>query len=385
MGPINITILGSTGFLGRQVLDVICHHWERFSPFALACERNYPLLLKQARKISPRYLVVYDEEAVKRIKRESLPAGVKLLYGEDGIMEIVSHPEVDMVFFLASGTNLILPLLFAIDRKKKICLASKEMVVAFGKFIFQRAQEKGVAIIPADSEISAIHQCLHNHQRKDIKRIIITSSGGPFFKQTKSPTLRNVLSHPIWRMGRKITVDSATLMNKGFEVIEAVRFFSLPPEKISVLIHPQVIIHSIVEFVDGCALSQMALPDMRIFLQYALTYPDRLPSFIKPLSWQSLRHLEFFPPGSKRFPCLALAYEAIKRDGSLPAVLSAADEIAVKSFLSGKIKFSSIPKIIEETLSWHRHIKNPTLNELFVIEREAKEKAVELVARESGR
>lgn len=377
----NLAILGSTGFLGRQILDVVRHYRERFSIFGLACQRNYSLLLKQAKEFSPRYLVLYQEDAVKRIKREGLPAGAFLLYGQDGIMEIVSHPEVDMVFFLASGTELLNPLLLAIDKKKRVCLASKELVVAFGKFIFARAKEKGVEIIPADSEICALHQCLSGNKRENIKRVIITSSGGPFFGSGKSKTLRNVLGHPVWRMGKKITVDSATLMNKGFEVIEVVRFFGLSPEKISVLIHPQVIIHSLVEFIDGHIISQMAVPDMRLFLQYALTYPESLPSFIKPLDWRQIKRLDFFPADDAKFPCLSLAKQAIRKDGSLPAVLVAADEIAVAYFLSGKIKFSCIPKIIGDTLSWHRHIKNPLLPELLVVEREAKEKARELAER----
>ncbi len=372
----NISIIGSTGFLGQQALDVLRHQRKGFyKVFALACQKNYPLLLKQAEEVSPRFLVLYSEEAYHLVRQKKLPSGIAIGYGLDGIMEICAHPEVDMVFFLAQGTELLAPLLLAIERKKKICLASKEMVVAFGKFIFQQARKYGTEIIPADSEICALHSMLANHKREAIKRVIITSSGGPLFRSKRKPTIKNVLGHPVWRMGKKITVDSATLMNKGFEVIEAVRFFSLPPEKIEVLIHPQVIIHSLIEFIDGTLISQMAPPDMRVFLQYALTYPKKESGNILPLRLETLPPLELFPVPKKRFPCLSFAYEAIKRDGSLPTVLVAADEVAVDYFLRGEIDFSKIPKIIGKTLSHYRNTKDPTLAQLKAIERQAKELA----------
>ncbi|MEO0098318.1 MAG: 1-deoxy-D-xylulose-5-phosphate reductoisomerase [candidate division WOR-3 bacterium] len=381
-----VAIFGATGFLGKQALAVIkslrSKTKEEITLFALACEKNYHSLLQQAFEFSPRFLVVYDQEVGKKIKRENLPKGTTLLLGKEGSMEICAHPEVDTIFFLASGTDLISPLLLAIEKRKKICLAGKELVVAFGKFIFNKAKEKGVAIIPVDSEISGLFQCLSCRKKTDeIASVIITSSGGPFFSGGKRKTLENCLKHPIWRMGKKITVDSATLMNKGFEVIEAVRFFSLPPEKVLVLIHPQVFVHALIQFIDGRILAQIAQPDMRIFLQYALTYPQAFPSPVRPLNWSAIKHWDFFLPNLEKFPCLDLAYRAIKKDGSFPTVLVAADEVAVSYFLQKKIKFSQIPKVIEETLSAHHHLPEPSLNELLVVEREAKEKAIEVAER----
>jgi 1-deoxy-D-xylulose-5-phosphate reductoisomerase len=379
---VNIAILGSTGFLGRQALAVVKTLKKKvrdeFNLFALSCEKNYRALLRQGRNLSPRFLVVYNQDAAKEIKKERLPPGTSLLFGEEGIMEICAHPEVQTILFLTGGSALLFPLLLAIEKKKRICLANKELVVAFGKFIFEKAKERGVSIIPIDSEISGIFQCLAGRNNEEISKVTITSSGGPFFHREKRPTLKTCLSHPVWRMGKKITVDSATLMNKGFEVIEAVRFFSLPPKKVSVLIHPQVFVHALVQFVDGRIIAQVAKPDMRLFLQYALTYPETFPSPVKPLDLSQLRHWDFFPPDTKRFPCLQFAYRAIEEDGSLPVVLTVADEVAVNYFLQRKIKFSSIPKVIEETLSQHRPIRNPTLAELLNVEREAKEKAKEI-------
>ncbi len=378
----NVTIIGSTGFLGRQVLEVISNQKNQFKVFALACERNYRSLLKQGFAFSPRFLVIANPNFFNKLKREDLPLGSSLLYGEEGVMEICAHPEVSTVFFLSSGTNLLFPLLLSIEKKKKVCLANKELVVSFGKFIFDLAKKKGVEIIPIDSEISGIFQCLKGKREgEEVEKVLITSSGGPLFKKRKSPTLENCLSHPVWRMGKKITIDSATLMNKGFEVIEAVRFFSLPADKISVVIHPQVILHALVQFSDGRILASLSKPDMHLFLQYALLYPDKKPSWANPLDLSTLSCLEFFPPDLKKFPCLNLAYQAIKKDGSLPVALTAADEVAVSYFLKGKIKFSSIPKIIEETLSSLPYRKDPSLRELLAYEREAREVAKEIATK----
>ncbi|MCS7250331.1 MAG: 1-deoxy-D-xylulose-5-phosphate reductoisomerase [candidate division WOR-3 bacterium] len=368
---LNLAIIGSTGFLGRQALEVINKLKDKFNIFALSCEKNIDLLITQAKEYKPRYLQIYDFEAFKIFKKKNYYKNGKVVYGDDGLLEVVAHPEVEGVLFLAAKTKCLKALILAIEKKKKIALASKELIVAFGSPIFQLAKEKKNEIIPIDSELVALQSLLSKYGSNNLKRIFLTASGGYFFAYKKNLdkiTAKEALKHPVWKMGKKITIDSATLINKVFEIIEASYFFELPIEKINVLIHPQGIIHGLIENYNGIIYGMLTKPDMKIFLSYALfkminkeynLFDNEIKEF--PLN------LTLIKPNKKVFPALELI-KYLEKNTSQPSVLVGADEIAVENFLKGNIKFTDIIKIIKKTLKAHKKILNPSLKELIQVE-----------------
>jgi 1-deoxy-D-xylulose-5-phosphate reductoisomerase len=358
-----IAILGSTGSIGVQSLDVITEFPDQFSVHSLTANTQIERLKKQIAEFKPRMVAVKDEENAKDLP--SYQGELTVHTGIDGLVDVVTHPDVDLVISAIPGSAGFIPTLRAIEAGKSVALANKELLVMAGEIIMNAARKSGVDIIPLDSEHIAIHQCLAGQNLDDVQRLILTASGGPFLHSNRehmekmSPA--EALDHPTWNMGQKITIDSATLMNKGFEVIEAHWLFGIPVSKIDVVIHPQSIIHSMVEMIDGNVLAQIGPPDMRIPIQYALTYPKRLdtpwPRFDITRAWD----LSLLPPDHEKFPCLGLAYEAGRIGTTLPAVLSTADEMAVDAFLNGQIGFMQIPKVIADAMSCHAK-NEPMLN-----------------------
>lgn len=360
-----VAIIGSTGSIGQASLEVLSHLRSQFSILALSAYKNIERLALQIERFRPPYAVVADNNQCLRLKGRA--PKTKVLCGEEGLLEVSSHPQTDMVIVATSDYRGVFPTLAGIKAKKRVALATKEVMVCFGEIVMRELKRYNGELLPIDSEHSAIHQCVYKKEKKDIKRIILTASGGPFLyeKNLKGITVDKALSHPVWRMGKKITIDSATLMNKGLEVIEARWLFGIEPESIDVVIHPQSIIHSMVEFVDSSVLAQLSLPDMRLAIQYALTFPLRFPSLLKPLDLTKIEELEFLKPDRERFPCLELAYSAIKEGCSYPAVLNGADQKAVELFLQGVIDFTQIPELIKRVLDTHKPISEPGLEDLI--------------------
>ncbi len=364
-----ITILGSTGSIGVNALDVIGKNPGSFRVTALAAGENISLLKTQIEKFRPKAVYVKNKELADQLRNSlKAPKAVKIVYDDEGLKEIASWP-ADMVISAISGSAGLVPTLAAIEAGRDIALANKETMVLAGEIVTRTARKKCVKIIPVDSEHSAIFQCLEGNPRKNLRRIILTASGGPFFRlteaQLKKVTVEKTLKHPKWKMGRKITVDSASMMNKGLEVIEAKWLFGVDIGAIDVLIHPQSIVHSMVEFVDGVCLAQMGVPDMRIPIAFALMYPQRMVNDIAPLDLIKEKSLEFFEPDKKKFPCLDIARQAGICGGTAPAVLNAADEVAVSAFMEKKIRFMDVPEIIEKVLSIHKVIYNPSLENIL--------------------
>jgi 1-deoxy-D-xylulose-5-phosphate reductoisomerase len=360
MGNIKrVAVLGSTGSIGRQTLEVISALPHHFSLIGLAAGKNTALLAEQIDQFQPRF-VHYQDKKARLAKAE---------YEFLSLEEIASHPEVDIVVIATSGKWGLKPALAAVRAGKRIALANKESLVMAGEVITKEAKRKKAQIIPVDSEHSALWQCLEGEMSKPA-RIILTASGGPFLRylpaQLDKVTPEQALKHPSWRMGSKVTIDSATLMNKGLEVIEAHWLFDMPYDNIKVLVHPQSIIHSMVEFGDGSVKAQLGYPDMRLPIQYALSYPERLANPQLPkLDWETIKALNFEPPDPDTFPCLKLAIEAGKKGGTYPAVLCGADEVAVQLFLSGKIKLTDIARLVAQVLEKHQAIAHPTLEEIL--------------------
>jgi 1-deoxy-D-xylulose-5-phosphate reductoisomerase len=345
-------ILGSTGSIGCNAIDVI-KHLGQYRIVGLAAYGNYQLLASQARALKPRMVTIINKRFHKDLRRRL--GRMRILSGEEGITEMVDALEADTLICALSSALGIGGVLRAIEKKMDICLATKEILVNFGQLIMHRVAEKGVKLIPIDSEHSAIFQCLEGKDRDDVMSIILTASGGPFLKKsTKNVRKEDVLRHPVWKMGRKITVDSATMMNKGLEVIEAHHLFNFPAQAIRVVIHPEAIIHSLVQFKDGTLLAQLSTPDMKLPIQYALTAPHRLHSSARYLDITRSKALTFTTPDTKKFPCLRLAYEALKVGKTMPAVLNTANEEAVKLFLDDHITFREIPRIIEKVMIKHQ-------------------------------
>jgi len=355
-----LCILGSTGSIGQNCLRVVESLPDRFHVVALSAGKNLDVLAEQIAKHHPRIVVVsqpeYKEQLRDRLKRLGYTRRVKVTYGIEGQVEASTHDAVDFVVSASHGTTGLVATYQAVCAGKRVGLANKETLVAAGELVMRAAARKGIEVLPIDSEHCAVHQCLRAGQRKEIKRIILTASGGPFLKTPlrlfDSISPEQALKHPIWRMGGRITIDSATLVNKGLEIIEAHWLFGVAPGQIDVVIHPESIIHSMVEFVDGSVMAQLGVPDMRIPIQYALTYPDRVAVAEKGLGLELIaaRRLHFGKPDTKRFPSLDLAREAMSQGGIMPCVLNAADEVAVEAFLNNRLRFSSIPRLIEEVM-----------------------------------
>jgi 1-deoxy-D-xylulose-5-phosphate reductoisomerase len=355
-----ISILGSTGSIGRQCLDVVASNAGKFQIVALAAGHNVKLAAQQAQKCRPQIISVATEAAAKELcailktKRENNHLQPEILFGPEGMERVATHPEAEMVVSAAVGVVGLPATYRAIEAGKHIALANKEVLVAAGEVVMAAVHRQKIALLPVDSEHNAIHQCLRAGEPKEVKRLILTASGGPFRKTPLSHfskiTPKQALNHPNWKMGQRITIDSATLMNKGFEVIEAKWLFGTGLDKIQVVIHPQSTVHSMVEFIDGSILAQLGPTDMRMPIQYALTYPERAPSNTCALDWSTLRKLEFAAVPAKKFPCLALAKEASRQGGPLPCALNAADEIAVAAFLEKRLPFLGIAAVIEKVL-----------------------------------
>jgi 1-deoxy-D-xylulose-5-phosphate reductoisomerase len=377
----NVLILGSTGSIGKQALEVIDKHTEKFRVVGLAARDEVSLLAEQIEKYKPLAVAVSDDRACRQL-RDIYKHKIAFMSGIEGLQEIASLPEADIVLIAVSGAIGILPTLAAIEANKKIALANKETLVAAGEIVMAKAYEKGILIIPVDSEHSAIFQCIKGEE-KYLKNIWLTASGGPF-RDFSREELEKVnpgmaLRHPNWAMGPKITVDSATLMNKGLEVIEAYHLFGLDYDRIKVLVQKESIIHSMVELVDGSFLAHLGVPDMRIPIQYAFTYPERFESPAQNLDFASLASINFARPDTEKFPALALAYNAGRIGGTMPTVLNAANEVAVNCFLNGKIKFTAISSIVEEVMLKHRPEKEVDLDIIFNADDWARKMATELI------
>jgi len=360
-----LAILGSTGSIGRNTLNVVEQFPDRFSVQTLTAKDNVSLLAEQINKFSPEVAVVYNEERAEALKKE-LPESthVEILYGQEGYKQAATHPSVDVVVTAMVGAAGLLPTLAAIETGKDIALSNKETLVMAGEMVMKRAKEKGVNIFPVDSEHSAIFQSLLGHRKEDLDRIHLTASGGPFRNRSKAEFSNiqpeDALKHPTWQMGAKITIDSATLMNKGLEVIEAKHLFAVSQDQISVVIHPQSIVHSMVSYRDGSIIAQLGIPDMKGAIAYALSFPERLP-LKQPIPDFSRISLTFEDPDFDKFPCLGLAFDACETGGTLPAVLNAANEIAVAAFLEKKISFTQLPDIIRKTMESHTSNVNERL------------------------
>ena len=378
----NIVILGSTGSIGKSTLEVVSKFKDRFNVLGLSTNSNIALLLKQVEKFNPKFVCICNRERSDDFRNRLLRRDMEVFTGPEGLNEIVKDEDVDLVIIAISGTSALLPVLEAIKAKKKIALANKEAIVVAGSIIMREAKVNNVKIIPIDSEASAIWQCLENRKNDHLKKIYITCSGGPLNdlskKEFKNITKKKVLSHPKWRMGEKISVDSATLMNKGLELIEIKWLFDIDVSRLEVIIHKEVIIHSMLEFCDGVILAQLAIPDMKIPIQYALSYPERWPQgdFV---DFFKLKSLTFSKPDLDKFPCLKIAMEVAKEGGTFPCVLNASNEEAVYAFLNGRIDFLEIPKIIQKVLSKHRGIKDPNLNQLLEADSWARKETNQLI------
>jgi 1-deoxy-D-xylulose-5-phosphate reductoisomerase len=349
----NICILGSTGSIGQNSLEVIANFPDRFRVSYLTTNKNIDLLQQQIAGFRPQGIAVLDKDSATILKKRT-NGTPELFVGAEGVNELVRRDDIDIVIGSLVGFAGLQPTIEAIKRGKTVALANKETLVVAGELIMNLVREHHATLIPIDSEHSAIMQCLVGEDPATISRLILTASGGPFLSLPKKDfagiTVDAALKHPNWKMGDKITIDSATMMNKGLEVIEAHWLFNLPLEKIEVLVHPQSIVHSMVEFVDGSVKAQLGIPDMKIPIQYALTYPDRAPSAYRRVDFAHLREMTFFEPDVEKFECLALAYDALKTGGTAPAILNAANEVAVELFLNRKILFSSIPSLIRSAL-----------------------------------
>jgi 1-deoxy-D-xylulose-5-phosphate reductoisomerase len=351
-----ISILGSTGSIGRSTLSVAESYPDRFQIVALAAGSNLESAFEQARRWRPRVISMAgeaDADALRtRLKNEGL-GEIEVVHGGAGTVRVATHPDVDFVVSAIVGVAGLEATYEAVRAGKTLGLANKECLVAAGELITAEARKRNVALLPIDSEHNAVHQCMRGGRMEEVERVWLTASGGPFRNTPQSEfasiTVEQALNHPTWKMGKRITIDSATLMNKGFEVIEACRLFHMPPAKVEVIVHPQSTIHSMVEFVDGSILAQFSVTDMRLPILYALTYPERIQSDMR-FAVSDLRHLDFTPPDLKKFPCLRLAYEAAEAGGAKTVALNAADEVAVAAFLEGGIRFDEIPRVIEKVL-----------------------------------
>jgi 1-deoxy-D-xylulose-5-phosphate reductoisomerase len=384
-----IAILGSTGSIGRSTLSVVAAHPERFQVVSMAAGRNVDAAFEQAQRWKPRLMSMAESSDTENLRSRLKAAGVRdieVVHGAGGTVRVATHPDVDFVVSAIVGVAGLEATYEAVRSGKTVGLANKECLVAAGELITAEARRLGKPLLPIDSEHNAVHQCLRGGRIQEVHRIWLTASGGPFLNTPRSKfssiTVEQALNHPTWRMGRRITIDSATLMNKGFEVIEACRLFNLPPSQIEVIVHPQSTIHSMVEFVDGSILAQFSVTDMRLPILYALTYPERIDSDMR-FPVMDLRNLEFCPPDVEKFPCLRLAYEAARAGGAKTVALNAADEVAVAAFLDGCIRFDEIPEIIESVLAETESTKLESIKTVLEADSEARRIAREKVEQRS--
>jgi len=372
-----LAILGSTGSIGQSALSLVDMFPDRFKVVSLAANAKVDLLCQQALKYRPTVVALCDQSSSRELARR-LP-GIRVASGTEGVTEAAVHEEVDTVVSAISGAAGLIPTWNAILAGKDIALANKETLVIAGDLVMRAVSTRQVKLLPVDSEHAALHQCLRGAHPDEVNRLVLTASGGPFFRYTREQlqavTVEQALNHPTWRMGRKITVDSATLLNKGLEVIEAHHLFGVGAEKIAVVIHPQSTVHSMVEFVDGTVLAQMSVPDMRSAILYALTHPERWQSPLPGLDFNALGPLEFHPPDHALFPCLRMACQALAKGRTYPAALNAANEVAVEWFLKKRLSFNGIPKVIEAVLSEHQAIEPEQLEEILEADREARRAA----------
>jgi 1-deoxy-D-xylulose-5-phosphate reductoisomerase len=362
-----VVILGSTGSIGKSALDVIRKFPYRFKVSGLAAKSSINILEEQIKEFKPEYVAVYDKKAFYELSKKVKK--IKILQGIEGVCEIARLPSADIVLSAIVGAEGLLPTFSAVKAGKTVGLANKESLVMAGELIKKEAKKSGAKIIPVDSEHSAVFQCINTCNKPYIKKIWLTASGGPFRgkkpQEIENVTPEEALNHPKWKMGKRITIDSATLMNKGFEVIEAHYLFDMPAENIGVLIHPQSIVHCLVEFIDGTYLAQMSNPDMKAPIALALSLPERLSDIVTPVNWSITNQLQFELPDTNLFPCLKLAYIALRERGSMPAVLNAADEVAVEAFLSRKLKFKDIYKTIKKVMDAHKVSSINTIEEVL--------------------
>ena len=378
-----LAIIGSTGSIGTQALEVVSEHSELFEVYALTANNNAELLIKQAQLFLPETVVITNEKKYPEVKEalEDLP--VKVWAGADAIAQIVTAAPIDIVLTALVGYAGLRPTIEAIKAKKNIALANKETLVVAGELITRLAHENQTSIIPVDSEHSAIFQCLNGEWHNPIEKILLTASGGPFLNKTKKEletvTKDQALRHPNWQMGAKVTIDSASFMNKGFEMMEARWLFDVQPEQIEIVVHPQSIIHSMVQFEDGALIAQLGLPDMKLPIAYAFSYPKRLPSAGRRLDFFSYRSLTFEPPDANRFRNIIFAFEAIKRGGNMPCILNAANEIAVEAFLKGQTGFLQMSDVIEQTMAKTSFIAQPTYADYVQTDAEARRIATQLI------
>lgn len=382
----SVIILGSTGSIGTQAIDVAKK--KNIKIDSLAANKNVDIVEKQVRELGVKSCAMSDEAAAKELKIKLADVDVKVYSGCSGICEMIEHSNADTVINSIIGQAGLLPTLTTIRSGKKLALANKESLVVAGDIVMSSAIENNVPIIPVDSEHCAIHQCLKVGKQSEIKKIILTASGGPFYGQKKSDlkdvTIKEVLAHPTWSMGAKITVDSASLMNKGFEVIEAMHLFGIPASQVDVIVHRESIIHSMVEYIDNSIIAQMSVPDMRFCIQYALSYPDKLEAVINPLSLSEVGKLSFGAPDLETFPLLASAFYSAEKGGALPAVLNASNEVAVDAFLKGMIKFNSITdSVLEIISSMENASKEHSLEGILALDLEARRKTAELLSKKA--
>ncbi len=388
-----VTILGATGTIGVQTLDVIAQHPEKFGVFALTANSNAEGLFEQCLQFNPQYAVLLSEEAAEKLRQRLRQAAIstEVLCGAEALDFVSSHPKVDAVMAAIVGSAGLLPAIAAAKSGKRILLANKETLVMAGKLFMQAVEEGGATLLPIDSEHNAIFQVMPEHklanlEQGGIKRILLTASGGPFrqvsFDELANVTVKQALNHPNWVMGRKITIDSATLMNKGLEVIEAHWLFNAKPEQIEVVVHPQSVIHSMVEYIDGSVLAQLGNPDMRTPIAYALGYPARLDSGVANLDLFKIGRLDFEAPDTKKFPCLRLAFDCLRLGGNASAILNAANEIAVETFLQEKIRFNDIPRLIESVLELSTIAELSSTQALLDSDTISRQLAIEWVAKQ---
>jgi 1-deoxy-D-xylulose-5-phosphate reductoisomerase len=372
-----VVVLGSTGSIGTNCLDVIDHFEDRLEAFGLSAHTSWKLLAQQAERCRPRFLTITDDKTARMAQDERLPSGTRLLRGLDGIATMVKDPDVDVVVTAIVGAAGLTGTWLALEAGKTVAVANKETLVMAGPLVMELAKRNNASVLPVDSEHSAIFQAMRAGQASEVARVVLTASGGPFRGRKRSDledvTVEEALQHPTWRMGPKITIDSATMMNKALEVIEARWLFGLDPDRIEVIIHPESIIHSFVEFTDGSILAQLSPPDMRLPIQYALLFPERMPGPSRRLDWSQLGTLHFEQPDPDTFPAIELGFEVARRGGTCGAVLNAANEAAVSRFLEGALSFLDIPRVCRALVENHHYSARPTLSELGAVDRWARQ------------